>query len=242
MTAGNDAAYRISTSEHAAASDGIAILAICGHVLGSGRHQNWQPAVAVEFRDLVLTANTVGQLDVLGCTSTRHGPDAVGPPFVIGAEPGRLHAPLGKKIRSQPEDVQHAITELLYGVAGDFLTDHRVTPAIATSRPAAAATNCSTAAAASASTTNKPTPRSTPATGASRPHAKATAHDHRRRLTAPARRRGLDNHRLHAAARRGVRWRRHRTRLAGSLDACASGRIPCRDHLDLASAGLVGGR
>ncbi|NUS44740.1 MAG: hypothetical protein HOQ24_13760 [Mycobacteriaceae bacterium] len=125
MTAGNDAAYRIS-ADHAATSDGIAILAVCGHVLGSGRHQNWQPAVSVEFRDLVITTSTVGGLMCWVYFYPDTAPDAVGPPFVIGGEPGRLHAPLGKKIRSQPEDAQHATAELLYGLACDFLTDHRV--------------------------------------------------------------------------------------------------------------------
>ncbi|WP_280382914.1 hypothetical protein [Nocardia wallacei] len=125
LTAGNDAAYRVSSSDDPQA-EGIAVLAVCGHVLGTGRRRDWQPAVSVEFRDLVVAGNTVGSLVCWVYFYPDSAVDGVGPHFVIGGESGRLHAPLGKKIRSQPEDAQRATADLLYALATDFLTDHRV--------------------------------------------------------------------------------------------------------------------
>ncbi|KZM75580.1 hypothetical protein AWN90_19600 [Nocardia terpenica] len=125
MTPGNGAAYRISSSDEPPAK-GIAVLAVCGHVVGTGRRQDWQPAVSVEFRDLVIAGNTVGGLVCWVYFYPDSVTDGVGPHFTVGGESGRLHAPLGKKIRSQPEDAQRAAADLLYSLATDFLTDHRV--------------------------------------------------------------------------------------------------------------------
>lgn len=125
VTPANDAAYRISSSDDPRA-EGIAVLAVCGHVLGTGRRQDWQPAVSVEFRGLVIAENTVGSLVCWVYFYPDSVGDGVGPHFVVGGESGRLHAPLGKKIRSQPEDAQRATADLLYSLAVDFLTDNRV--------------------------------------------------------------------------------------------------------------------